>query len=109
MTDKAEAIRKLNDDLRVRGVGGRTMITAGVAALGQEAVAAIGQAVSTYDRFDGSNDPNGEHDFGQLRVEEETIYFKIDYYDKALCMHSPDPADPGVTERVMTMMLAAEY
>ena len=109
MSDKTEAIRKLNDDLRVRGVGGRTMITAGVAALGHEAVEAIRRAASSYDGFDGSNDPYGEHDFGQLRVEGETIYFKIDYYDKALCLHSPDPADPSVTERVMTIMFSWEY
>ena len=38
MSDRTEAIRKLNDDLRVRGMQGRTMITAGVSVLGQEAV-----------------------------------------------------------------------
>jgi hypothetical protein len=35
--------------------------------------------------------------------------FKIDYYDKALSFHSPDPADPTVTERVITLMLDEEY
>jgi hypothetical protein len=34
------------------------------------------------------------------------VFFKIDYYDEALAMHSPDPADPNVTQRVMTLMLA---
>jgi Protein of unknown function (DUF3768) len=37
------------------------------------------------------------------------VTFKIDYYDKDLSFHSPDPADPAVTERVITIMLAAEY
>ncbi len=37
------------------------------------------------------------------------IFFKIDYFDKALAYHSPDPADPSVTERVITIMLAEEY
>ena len=37
------------------------------------------------------------------------IFFKIDYYDKALAAHSPDPSDPSVTERVITIMLSEEY
>jgi hypothetical protein len=42
-------------------------------------------------------------------VDGHTIFFKIDYFDKALASHSPDPADPSVTERVITIMLAEEY
>jgi hypothetical protein len=37
------------------------------------------------------------------------IFFKIDYYDRTLSHHSPDPGDPSVTERVITAMLAEEY
>jgi hypothetical protein len=33
----------------------------------------------------------------------------IDYYDRELSMHSPDPADPSITQRVITIMLAEEY
>jgi hypothetical protein len=35
--------------------------------------------------------------------------FKIDYYDKSLTYHSPNAADPAVTERVITIMRADEY
>jgi hypothetical protein len=55
------------------------------------------------------NDPYGEHDFGALTVEDRKIFFKIDYYDRALAGGSPDPADPRVTTRVLTIMLAEEY
>jgi hypothetical protein len=38
-----------------------------------------------------------------------TIFFKIDYYDRTLTHHSSDPADPTVTSRIITVMLAEEY
>jgi uncharacterized protein DUF3768 len=50
-----------------------------------------------------------EHDFGSFEVEGRTIFFKIDYYDKSMTYHSPDPSDPSVTERVITIMLVDEY
>jgi hypothetical protein len=31
------------------------------------------------------------------------------YFDKALTFHSPDPTDPSVTERVITIMLAEAF
>src|SRR6266487_614297 len=42
-------------------------------------------------------------------ADGQTIFFKIDYFDRELSMHSPDPADPSVTQRVITIMLAEEY
>jgi len=44
-----------------------------------------------------------------LQVEGERILFKISYYDRSLIGHSPDHADPSVTTRVLTIMLAEEY
>jgi hypothetical protein len=52
--------------------------------------------------------PHGEHDFGSFEADGQQIFFKIDY-DKALNAHSPDPSNPSVTERVITIMLAQEY
>jgi uncharacterized protein DUF3768 len=37
------------------------------------------------------------------------VFWKIEYYDKDLQFRSPDPADPAVTERIITIMLAEEY
>ena len=56
-------------------------------------------------------DAEGEqkHDFGAFDADGHRIFFKIDYYDKTLTYHSPDPSDPSVTERVITIMLAEEY
>lgn len=55
------------------------------------------------------NDPFGEHDFGSFEVAGHKVIFKIDYFDAHRAQHSPDPADPNVTERVMTIMLASEW
>jgi hypothetical protein len=106
---KSEAIRTLNDELRQNLTTGTALLTAGIAALGAEAVARIVKTIAIYDDFCHANDPYEEHDFGSFEVDGQTIIFKIDYYDKALAFHSPDPADPAVTERVITIMLAEEY
>ena len=44
-----------------------------------------------------------------LTVNGNRVIFKIDYLDRSRRIHSPDPADPKVTVRVMTVMLADEY
>jgi len=84
-------------------------MTTGVAVLGPEAVARIVKTIAVYDDFCHANDPYEEHDFGSFEADGAVIFFKIDYYDKNLSHHSPDPSDPSVTERVITIMLAEEY
>ena len=103
-------MRRLNDQFRCFGIGhGSLMLTPGVheGALGF-AAAAI-NAVREFDAFNGDNDPHGEHDFGAFTLRGERLFFKIDYYDLDLQGHSPDAADPAVTHRVLTIMLASEY
>jgi hypothetical protein len=109
MTTKTETIRALNDELRQNLTIGTALITAGVAALGAEAVARIVKTIAVYDDFCHANDPYEEHDFGSFEVDGQAIFFKIDYFDKTLASHSPDPTDPSVTERVITIMLSEEY
>src|SRR5450631_253732 len=82
-------------------------MTPGIAALGQEAIERIVETIAVYDDFCYANDPHEEHDFGSFETEGKTIFFKIDYFDRSLSMYSPDPSDPTVTERVITIMLAA--
>jgi hypothetical protein len=109
MEPKTARIRALNDELRRRLIGGMAVITPGVAALGQEAVARIVKTIEVYDDFCHANDPHEEHDFGAFDADGKRIFFKIDYYDSSLAVHSPDPSDPAVTKRVITIMLAEEY
>jgi hypothetical protein len=111
-TEKAQPtnrIRELNDAFRQTGIGGRFMITAGVQALGPIRVAALSRQVMRFNAFTEDNDPYGEHDFGSLKEGGQTFFWKIDAYDKKLEYGSPNPADPSVTTRVLTLMLAEEY
>lgn len=109
MRTKQELIRTLNDTLRRDHLGGSIVVTAGIQALDADLIRQIGEAVATYDAFDDANDPHGEHDFGSVTVAGHRVFFKIDYYDPDLSFHSSNPADPTVTRRIMTIMLADEY
>ena len=106
---QTKAIRDLNDWFRCTLEGGTVLLTAGIVALGEDMQGRIIEAVRTFDDFTPDNDPHGEHDFGSLEVDGEQIFFKLDYYDPTRAMHSEDAADPSVTERVLTIMLASEY
>jgi Protein of unknown function (DUF3768) len=109
MDTKSARIRALNDQLRQNFAEGIAVMTPGVAALGAEAVERIVKTIAVFDDFCHANDPHEEHDFGSFEADGHMIMFKIDYFDRELSMHSPDPADPVVTQRVITIMLAEEY
>ena len=107
--DTKTRIRALNDDLRRHLNGGMAVMTPGIAALGQETVSRIIKTIEVYDDFCHANDPHEEHDFGAFDADGKRVFFKVDYYDETLTVHSPDPSDPNVTKRVITIMLAEEY
>ena len=94
MTVNTDRIRALNDDLRRNLIGGGAVMTTGVAALGSELVERAVKTLAAFDDFHHENDPHQEHDFGMFDVEGHRLFFKIEYYDKSLTYHSPDPADP---------------
>jgi len=102
-------IRHLNDLLRCKGLGGQVMVTAGLDALGDEKITRVLQEVAAFTAFSGDNDPHGERDCATLTVDGIQIMWKIDYFDRSLNLRSPDPSDPAVTSRVLTIMLAHEY
>ena len=106
MSNKAR-IRELNDEFRMALTGGRVVVTNGIAT--RPDLAEIIEKVRRFDAFDNGNDPSAEHDFGAFEAGRDSIFWKIDYYDRALSHGSPNPADPAVTSRVMTIMLAEEY
>ena len=105
----ASRIRDLNDQLRRSLTGGVLVMTKGIIALGAQRQLAILSAIAAFDDFSPEDDPYREHDFGALTIEGTPIFFKVDYLDRSLTGHSPDPADATVTARVLTVMLAEEY
>jgi hypothetical protein len=109
MDSRTQRIRALNDELRKDLGCGIAVMTPGIAALGHEAVERIVKTIAVFDDFCHANDPHEEHDFGSFEADGHTVYFKIDYFDRDLKYHSPDPTDPAVTKRVITVMLAEEY
>lgn len=109
--DSTARIRELNDAFRTAlpGCWTHILMTRGIAALPETEQAVILARVRQFDAFTPDNDPHEEHDFGSFEHAGETIYWKIDYYDRDFNYGSPDPADETVTTRVMTVMLAEEY
>ena len=109
MITKTERIRALNDVLRTTGIGGRIVITSGIAALPLAESEAIVRAVQTFSDFNTDNDPHGEHDCAVLTAAGQRVIFKVDYYDHNMTYLAPDPSDPEQTCRVLTLMLSSEY
>lgn len=107
--DQSKIISELNDKFRRSFVGGRVVTTAGVSALPDTTRAEVIQAVQTFDAFSADNDPHAEHDFGSFERAGQKFFWKIDYYDLSLQFASDNPADPAITVRVLTVMLAYEY
>jgi len=104
-------IQRLNDAFRASLSAdlGQVVMTSAVARLDAETITQILDAVRRPDQFGEDIDPYGEHDMGRFTVGSEGYYWKIDYYDRSLEFHSPDPADPSVTIRVLTIMRVDEY
>ena len=106
---RGEVIARLNDRLRKGGPGGQLVITNGVYRLPGYHSRELLRTLADYDSFDSDNDPHGERDFGDIQVFDTDLLWKIDYYDLKLEFAPPDPADPDVTIRVLTVMLENEY
>jgi hypothetical protein len=106
-------ITELNDDLRAKmfhpNRPGRVVMTQGVQALPVSVKVRALLAIKHFNNFTPDNDPYGEHDFITVKIDNQNVIAKIDYYDKSLEYASEDPSDPEKTTRVMTIMLAEEY
>jgi uncharacterized protein DUF3768 len=107
---RKKRIQRLNDALRQGQAANATVVVAsGLKAQGEAFLTRASQAVRDHQTFTNNNDPHGEHDFGSFTLDGKELFWKIDYFDLKLEMHSPDAANPVLTHRVLTIMLASEY
>lgn len=106
-------VQRLNDEFRQAGPTfgdeGYWLFTRGVASLGRKNEVEAVRRVIRFDNFTEDNDPYGTHDFGAFELAGERLFWKIECFNRALDAASPDEADPAVTCRVLTIMLASEY
>jgi hypothetical protein len=108
-TSQTDRIRELNDIFRTTWLTGNVLMTSGVRSLAEVTQSRIAEAVQSFTAFTADNDPHGEHDFGSVTVDGYKVFWKIDYYELKMEYGSEDPANPLVTKRVLTIMLAEEY
>jgi Protein of unknown function (DUF3768) len=124
--EQTARIARLNELARsAMGVACTAVATVGFRSLSASDQSRVRELIETYDAFGEDNDPHGERDFGTIyqlgdgrwtterpRVrddERERVLWKLDYYDRDLRFGSEDAANPAITRRVLTIMLADEY
>ena len=123
MLSRAERIARLNDlARRAMGIASVVVATEGIRALSEADQSRLRELVETFDAFTPDNDPYGKRDFGAIYQGVDgvwpalrpvdvamTVFWKIDAYDRALRFGSEETADPAMTRRVLTLMLAGEH
>ena len=102
-------IATLNDKFRRSFINGEVLLSAGIAAMSSEDKANIISMVQNFNDFTPSNDVYGEHDFFSIDYKGNKIFAKIDYYDLNYEFMSENPANPDITNRVLTILLSCEY
>ena len=91
---------------------GKAATTQGVSNLDTLTKVKLFNAVRSFDDFTEDNDPHGEHDFGEITIDGDRYFWKIDYYDSAACEYGVDDSDQQAmlnAYRVLMIMLADEY
>lgn len=91
------------------GILGRFFFTDGVSHKGLEFQLEVIAAIGKFCAFDEGNNPHAERDFGQVKVLDTHVFWKLDYYNLDFSAGSEEPENPLVTRRVLTLMLPSEY
>ena len=102
--DKRASIIELNDQLRTTFKGGRVQMTPAVYELGAELRGRALYVMSRYNKFE----QDSEHDCGVFIFAGYSFEWWIEYRGKDGAGISPDPANPEITFRVLTLYAAGD-
>ncbi|MDR6511905.1 hypothetical protein J2792_002788 [Novosphingobium capsulatum] len=117
--DRVAAIARANDLARCGGDPDACIVItrnclAAIGGLGGEAEGAGDSLALRRELFAAFRDCSfaadcPERDFAEIHFRGLRVWLKIDCYDRDLVWGSPDPADPAVTRRVVTILLPEDY
>src|ERR1700676_373357 len=97
--DRRDKVVALNDQLRTTFKGGRVQMTRSVYDLDDRMRGRALSVLARYNKFDSAS----EHDCGVFIFAGFAFEWRIEYRGKDGVGHSPDPADPARTMRVLTL------
>jgi len=97
--DRRDKVVALNDQLRTTFKGGRVQMTPSVYELDDRLRGRVLSVLARYKKFH----PDNEHDWGTFIFAGYSFEWRIEYRGKDGVGHSPDPADPEKTLRVLTL------
>jgi Protein of unknown function (DUF3768) len=103
---RTDTIRALNDAARQTFTGCVLIVTPAFEKHPLTTKAHVLKSVREFQDFDEVRDT--EHRYGVINYQGTEFFFHMAYYDLSLQVHSPDPANPRVTRRVLTVGLASE-
>ena len=103
LRDRAKII-ELNDQLRSTFKGGRVQMSRGVYELEPQLRGRALWVLSKYKKFD----PDSEHDWGTFIFGGYAFEWRIEYRSNVGPGLSPDPANAGVTFRVLNLEIVGD-
>jgi len=114
----AKIVADQNDQFRRAAFGGpvtgpvpagQIVMTRGIAERDEDFRCAVMNTVAAYEDFNPDCDPHGWHEMGVIKVQDETVWFKIDLYDENYEYGASDPTEMRCTRRVLTLLFPSEY
>lgn len=88
---------------------GKWVVTSSVHDMGPVFVALCLEAVGSFTAFTEDCDPYATHEMGGFEIQARKVWWKIDLYDADYAFGSPEPANPEVTRRVLTVLFPEDY